>query len=64
MHAQSFLLINGPFHTYPDISETEIFFLRFQKIYASTLSVFELFSPVHTHTLNNGNTIALVTEHA
>ena len=40
------------------------FFLRFQKKYASTRSVFESFSPVHTKTLNNGNTIASLAKHA
>ena len=40
------------------------FFSPFSKKYASTRSLFESFSPVHTKTLNNGNTIASLTEHA
>ena len=37
-------------HTYPDILKTEIFFVRFQKKYALTRSVFEKLSPVHKKT--------------
>ena len=45
------------------VLKTEIIFLRFKKN-TFTRSVFESFSPVHTKTLNNGNTIACLTEHA
>ena len=49
---------------YLDIFETGDFLQPFSKIYGSTRSIFESFSPVHMKMLNNGNTIAPLTGHA
>ena len=54
----------GPVHRYPNIFENGEFCLPFFKKYASTRSVFEPFSPVHSKTLNNVKIIAALTEHA
>ena len=44
------MLYSGPVHTYRDIFENGDFFSPFSEKYASTRSVFESFSPVHTKT--------------
>ena len=42
----------GPVYTYPYSFENVTFFSPFSKIFASTRSAFESFSPVHTYTMN------------
>ena len=54
----------GPLHTYLDIFENEEIFPLFSKKYASTSTVFESFSAVHTKTLNNESTTVSLTEYA
>ena len=54
----------GTVHTYPDTFENRDYFPLFFKKYAFTRSVIKSFSPVHTKTVNNRNTIAFLTERA